>query len=288
MKKVVAVIFVAMVLCLLAGVSAHAAAKVPEHSLIRPFPGSVLAQNMSKYEKFGAFEFRVKNEATGKTEKVGVKGEYRRLLYEVYKSDGQRNKGITRLEFFENFKAAALEKGGTVKSEDPQGVLVFTVPRKDGGITWCQVQTTNLGQTYLTIVDEQPFRKSLTFGPAEMKAALDKGGRVALYDILFDFDKATLQQSSDKQLQHVLTLLAQNPKLVVEVQGHTDNKGGEAYNLELSQRRAETVVEYLALFGIDKGRLRPKGYGFSKPLASNDTEEGRAKNRRVEIVRIGQ
>ncbi|HCR38230.1 MAG TPA: hypothetical protein DIV80_01915 [Synergistaceae bacterium] len=286
MRKAFLIVVAAMLTFYAMGAVSLAGEEVPEHPLIRPFPGSVLAQNMSKYLKFEAFDFRVTNPETGKVEKVNIKGEYRRLLYEVYREDGQRNKDISRLEFFENFKAAALEQGGEVRSEDPQGLLVFTLPREDGGITWCQVETTTLGQTYLTIVDEKPFTKSLTFGPAEMKTTLDKDGRIILYDILFDHDKATLQQSSDKQLQHIVTMMMENPELRMEVQGHTDSQGSDDYNLDLSQRRAETVVAYLTLFGIAEERLMPRGYGESKPVDTNDTEAGRAKNRRVELVSI--
>ena len=143
-----------------------------------------------------------------------------------------------------------------------------------------------LGQQDLIIVDEKPFKKSLTFGPAEMKAALDAEGRIQLYGILFDLDKATLQLESSKQLQHMVTLLKDNPDLMLEVQGHTDDQGSDDYNLNLSQRRAETVVAYLGLFGIDTSRLVPKGYGESKPVIPNTTEEGRAKNRRVELVKL--
>jgi outer membrane protein OmpA-like peptidoglycan-associated protein len=121
-----------------------------------------------------------------------------------------------------------------------------------------------------------------------MKTALDKDGRIILYDILFDYDKATVQQSSDKQLQHIVTLLPENPELRMEVQGHTDSQGGDEYNLDLSQRRAETVVAYLNLFGIAGDRLSAKGYGESEPVETNETEEGRAKNRRVELVRVGE
>lgn len=275
-----------LLLFLLVCFASPASAKdpVPEHPLIRPFPGSVLSQNMSRYKTFEAFEFRAMNPATGKAEKVIVKGEYRRLLYEVFKEHGERNKDISRLEFYENFKAAALEQGGEIKFEN--GVLVFTVPRDDGGITWCQLETTTLGQTYLTIVDEKPFERSLTFGPLEIKAALDKDGRIILYDILFDYDKATLKQSSDKQLQHIVTMMLENPDLKVEVQGHTDNQGSDEYNLNLSQLRAETVASYLGLFGIHSERLIPKGYGESQPVDTNETEEGRARNRRVELVQI--
>ena len=283
MKKLALLVMAAVAISFISGTVILAAEEVPEHPLIRPFPGSVMAQNMSKYMKYDAFEFRATDPETGKTEKVTVKGEYRRLLYEVFKDDGERNTDISHLEFYENFKAAALEQGGEVMCEEP---LVFTVPRDDGGTTWCQVETTSLGQTYLTIVDEKPFRKSLTFGPAEMKTALDKDGRIILYDILFDYDKASLQQSSEKQLQHIVTLMLKNPELKVEVQGHTDNQGGDEYNLDLSQRRAETVVAYLNLFGITGERLAAKGYGESKPVDTNETEDGRAKNRRVELVSL--
>lgn len=287
-EKTFIFLLTAVALCFVSGAMLFAAEEVPEHPLIRPFPGSVLAQNMSKYIKYEAFDFRVTDPETGKKEKMNIKGEYRRLLYEVFKDNGERNKDISRLEFFENFKAAAREQGGEVRFEDPKGVLVFTVPRDDGGITWCQVDTTTMGQTYLTIVDEQPFEKSLTFGPAEMKTALDKDGRIILYDILFDHDKASLQQSSDKQLQHIVTLMLENPELRMEVQGHTDSQGSDEYNLDLSQRRAETVVAYLNLFGIAGDRLSAKGYGESSPVDTNETEEGRAKNRRVELVSMNK
>ena len=179
------------------------AAEIPEHPLIRPFPGSVLAENMCNHAKFEAFEFRVTNPDTGKAEKKLVKGEYLRLLYEVRNPDGSRVTTLSKLEFQENFKTAAKEKGGTVLWEDPKGLLTFTVPREDGGITYCQLDAVaNLGQQYLTIVDEMPLETSLKFGPAEMKAALDKDGRVLLYGILFDYDKATLQKESLEQLEH--------------------------------------------------------------------------------------
>jgi OmpA-OmpF porin, OOP family len=73
---------------------------------------------------------------------------------------------------------------------------------------------------------------------------------------------------------------------MLEVQGHTDDQGSDDYNLKLSQRRAETVVACLGLFGIDPSRLVPKGYGESKTVMPNTTEEGRAKNRRVELVKL--
>ena len=97
----------------------------------------------------------------------------------------------------------------------------------------------------------------------------------------------TLQQASGKQLQEVLTLLLSNPDLRLEIQGHTDNDGSADYNLRLSQQRAESVLRYLLLFGIDPARLQAKGYGETMPVAPNDTAENKEKNRRVELTRIG-
>jgi outer membrane protein OmpA-like peptidoglycan-associated protein len=256
-----------------------------EHPLIRPFPGSVLIEDFSHYREYDVYEFSVTDPETGKTVEKPVKGEYRRLHYEVQDENGKPVPNISQLEFRENYRAAAEEKGGEVLYED-RVRMTFTVPREDGGITYCEL-TGNVGrgQQRLNIVDEKPFNRSMKFGPKEMKTALDKDNRVALYDILFEYDKATLQVDSQEQLGHVVVLLKENPDLVVEVQGHTDGEGSEDYNLELSQRRAETVVDFLTLFGIDPARLTAKGYGESKPVESNDTEEGRAKNRRVELVK---
>jgi outer membrane protein OmpA-like peptidoglycan-associated protein len=86
----------------------------------------------------------------------------------------------------------------------------------------------------------------------------------------------------------VLTLLAENPELRFEIQGHTDGDGSEEYNLELSRQRAESVLKYLVLFGIEPTRLQAKGYGESIPVAPNDTDENKAKNRRVILARMNQ
>lgn len=255
-----------------------------EHPLIRPFPGSTLNDNMCKYNEFNEYAFTVIDPDTNKETKAAVRGKFWALLYTLYTPDGKWDRSHSILEYKENYKAAALEKGGTVRY-DKGSTLVFTLPNDDGGKTWVQLHVTNGAQQYLWIIEEAGFKKSLTFGPAEMKAALDAEGRVQLHDILFDLDKATLKAESSKQLQDVVTLLKQNPALKIEVQGHTDDQGAEDYNMKLSQSRAETVVTYLGIFGIDAGRLTPKGFGESKPVMSNDTEEGRAKNRRVELVK---
>jgi outer membrane protein OmpA-like peptidoglycan-associated protein len=107
---------------------------------------------------------------------------------------------------------------------------------------------------------------------------------VILEKIEFDFDKATIKPVSDPLLDAVANTLKAHPEIEkLEVQGHTDNKGGPFYNQKLSDSRANAVKQALVKRGIDGKRLTSKGYGQSKPIAPNDTEEGRATNRRVQF-----
>ena len=115
---------------------------------------------------------------------------------------------------------------------------------------------------------------------------LDSSGTVSIYGINFDFNKADLQAGAEKILTEIVLLMKRNPGLKIEIQGHTDNTGSADYNLSLSNKRAESVKNYLTLFGITVSRMNAKGYGMSRPVASNNTEEGRAENRRVELVKL--
>lgn len=113
--------------------------------------------------------------------------------------------------------------------------------------------------------------------------SLHVGATIILHNIFFDFDKAVLLQQSYNELQNLLTILQDHPKMRIEIRGHTDGRGSEDYNQRLSENRAKAVVDYLVSKGIDSRRLQYKGFGKSKPIASNATEEGRARNRRVEF-----
>jgi len=121
----------------------------------------------------------------------------------------------------------------------------------------------------------------------EMARALNATGRIALYGIFFDTDKTDIKSESTPTLNEIGQLLKTNPKLAILVVGHTDNQGAYDYNLDLSKRRADAVVKALtASYGADAKRMRGAGAGMMAPSATNDTEEGRAKNRRVEIVKL--
>jgi len=136
---------------------------------------------------------------------------------------------------------------------------------------------------YLDIIDisgESPEEEIIRdFGLEKVEV----GATVVLENIFFETNKATLKPESYTQLEQVLKFLNSNPSVRMEISGHTDNTGTLKYNTKLSQSRAEAVVRYLVERGIDASRFDAKGYAFTQPIAPNDTEEGRAKNRRVEF-----
>ena len=124
-------------------------------------------------------------------------------------------------------------------------------------------------------------------GSEDWSARLEKECRLPLYGVVFDFNKASLRPESESVLSKAAGVLKARPMLKVEVQGHTDNVGGDDYNLKLSDARAASVKGWFTQHGIDAARLASKGYGKTQPIADNGTDSGRAKNRRVEVVRQG-
>ncbi len=130
-------------------------------------------------------------------------------------------------------------------------------------------------------------RKMVTVKAAEMARSIDTTGRIALYGVFFDTDKAEIKPESTPAISEIATLLKGDPKLSVLIVGHTDNQGAFDYNVELSRRRADAVVRALvATHRIEARRMRAAGAGMIAPAAANDAEEGRARNRRVEIVKL--
>ncbi len=111
-----------------------------------------------------------------------------------------------------------------------------------------------------------------------------RGLIVSLPDILFDFDKATLRPEVESTLEQVAAVLIQYPTLQIQVEGHTDTVGPEAYNLDLSERRATAVSEFLIGQGIARNQISHEGFGETRPVADNETEDGRQRNRRVDLV----
>jgi outer membrane protein OmpA-like peptidoglycan-associated protein len=112
---------------------------------------------------------------------------------------------------------------------------------------------------------------------------IELGGKIALNHITFETNSATLKESSQFELDRIVDLMKVNPKLQVEISAHTDDVGEEDSNMKLSNKRAQSALEYLIKKGVGKDRMTPKGYGESQPLFENNSDEHRALNRRVEL-----
>lgn len=145
------------------------------------------------------------------------------------------------------------------------------------------------GGVYVEIVEAKPMeggKVSASLNAADMAKGIAAEGKVAVYGVYFDTNKTDVKAESKAALGEMAKLLQQDPKLKVYVVGHTDNQGPLAHNVELSQKRAESVFKALAAdYKIDAKRLSAKGIASYSPVASNDADTGREKNRRVELVK---
>lgn len=163
-------------------------------------------------------------------------------------------------------------------------LAIMTFQIGDG--SYCEALENRTGVLVVAVSPKARERKMVTVTSDEMAKALAATGNIALYGIQFDTNKSSLKPVSVDTIAQIAKLLQAQPALKLDVVGHTDNVGDAAANLKLSQRRADAVVVSLVEdHGIDEARLTARGEGMGKPLADNATEEGRAKNRRVELVK---
>jgi OmpA-OmpF porin, OOP family len=152
---------------------------------------------------------------------------------------------------------------------------------RDNAEIWAEIWS--MGDDFtVTVVEKQLMRQDIT--ASDMLDAINKNGFIAL-DIHFDTGKSTIKPESDPIVQQIVQLLIDNADLKLGVEGHTDNVGDPKSNQKLSDDRAKSVVAALGKSGIQTSRLFPAGFGQDRPVADNRSEEGRAKNRRVELVK---
>lgn len=191
------------------------------------------------------------------------------------------------LQIIRNYTNAMKKIGGQLIYEYEDGGSQNVVLKlvKDGKETWAYVYATS--NTYnLNIVEKEAMDQDVVADASSMAKSIEETGKVAVYGIYFDTGKSTLKPESQPTLQEIAKLLKADPALKLYVVGHTDNTGLFDTNIKLSVDRAVTVVNSLvSQFSVDASRLKAYGDGPTAPVASNNTEEGKALNRRVELVK---
>lgn len=268
-----------------------------DHPLIGRFDGSTI----TAYEALAFDEVAV---AQRPEEVMMVEGAVTRLAYTY-------PEGTALVQVTRNFEQQLTNEGFSVKlscSQDECGGMSYEVEQFGNSPSWADrfnyryvmgtrargdgtVHATFFGsvnngivRAVVTVTEEEAMAFEMV--PAEeMQSAISETGRVALYGIQFALDDATIQPESTPTLDEVARFLTANQDLMVVIVGHTDNQGTMPYNLDLSARRAQAVRDALVQdYAISADRLSHAGAGFLAPVASNASEDGRALNRRVEII----
>jgi OmpA-OmpF porin, OOP family len=233
-------------------------------------------------QPFDSFTFHVKVGNSSKDQAVeGHRYDYRYNLKE----------GATMpspLQILRNYQNAARAVGGQVmfSSEDNTTLNIS----KDGKEAWIAVQTSNAPSgmfILMNIIEKEGMKQDVTMNADAMMQGLSETGMVAVYGIYFDTAKSDIKPESEPALAEIAKLLSAHPELRVYIVGHTDMVGEPTANVKLAQARAQSVVTALSTKnGIPPSRMISFGAGPYAPVATNRTEEGRAKNRRVELVEI--
>jgi OmpA-OmpF porin, OOP family len=238
--------------------------------LVTRFPGGII--NSCENKEFEQADFPLGNDKDGNALTKHLEGEF-------HSWDIATHEGVSEIQVFRNFQTA-LKTGGFVldyvRSPD---VLVA-----HKGNTWIQIESKGTFY-YQTIVAVKDMQQEVTADATSLSDEINKSGHVAVYGIHFDTGKAIILADSGQILSEIVKLLQQNPALKLRVEGHTDNQGNAAANQALSEKRAQAVLTWLTAHGIPAARLTAKGFGQAQPVADNATEDGRAKNRRVELAK---
>jgi outer membrane protein OmpA-like peptidoglycan-associated protein len=280
-----------------------------DHPLVSRYPGAIITEYaVTAFDEFTLPLGKLKDNAPGKSQHL--EGKITRIAYAV-------PAGRSILEVYRNYESA-LKKAGF----DFLFACVNNEGCGDGGVTLYAAKgeedwSWTAGQRYLSakqsraegdayvslhigqwsnldrgsslvlyVVEVKPMQGDLvTADAAALASDIDKTGHSAVYGIYFDTAKADVKPESDAALKEIAKMLSQNAQLKLLVVGHTDSAGALASNMDLSKRRADAVVQALtSKYGVAPARLTAQGAGPLAPVASNQTEPGRAKNRRVELV----
>lgn len=245
-------------------------------SLFSRMPGFYI----SNYQEldFNRFEFPVSPD-----EKKTVEGHYSYLDY--YAKDGI--KIPSGLQVTSNYVNAVKAIGGEKVYEFEDGGTQYVTLKvtKNNAEVWAMVEGASNGMYKVYVVEKQMMKQDVAANAEALASDINETGKTLVYGIYFDTGKSDIKPESEPALNEIVKMLNANPALKLYVVGHTDNAGAFDYNIKLSQSRAAAVVGVLVnKKGVSASRLTPFGAGPTSPVASNKSEEGRAKNRRVELV----
>lgn len=245
-----------------------------DHPLLSRMPGFYI-------ESYDVKEF---DSETFNREKLGLPGytaEGRKTYIRYWIQPGTT--APSNLQIIRNYENA-LTSVGAVTTWQSRYNLHAKLER-GGKSVWVKVNIPDSRCYVLTIVEEQGLQQQVQANAEAWISDIKTTGHAAVYGIYFDTNQAVLKPESEPALKEIAALMEKNPALRVHVVGHTDNQGDFAYNMKLSEARAAAVMNALtARYKVNAARLRASGVGPLAPVAPNRTEEGKAKNRRVELV----
>ena len=230
---------------------------------------------------FDAVDFNI---APGGTKIITKEGTKTSIRYDFNFESGQSKPSV--LQILRNYESAAKKIGGqTVYLNAGEATSVFKVIKTNAEI-WVKVETggnDNNDSYEITILEIETMKQEITSN--DILTTLNTDGHIALY-INFETGKSDIRPESQKIVDQIVEMLKSNPKLKISIEGHTDNVGNAQSNQILSENRAKAIMNAIVSKGIDKLQLSSKGWGQTKSIDDNKTEDGKAKNRRVEIVKL--
>jgi len=230
-----------------------------------------------RQSQFDQLDFR---DEKGRVVKVEGK-----LQYTEYRIKHGMTNPPSGLQIIRNFEHAMKNIGGITVYQS--GTSDLWLKRDKGGKTFYVHVRAPHGETYyLSVLEKETMAQEIVADAKSLMRDIQASGHASVYGIYFDFDKADIRPESEPAIREIAKLLEGNKGLKLYVVGHTDNVGGLDYNMKLSKARADAVVkELITQYKVSADRLKAFGVSSLAPIASNDTEEGRAKNRRVELVK---
>jgi OmpA-OmpF porin, OOP family len=244
-----------------------------DHPLLSRMPNFYI--NNYIFKEFDQLDFK---DEKGKPFKV--EGKVYKFVYKI----NEGSQVPSYIQILRNYQHAIEKIGGKKLYED--SINIFLKLEKDNTVTWVHVLAFGGGSAYnLDIVEQEEMKQDVVADAVSMAKDISTTGKVAIYGIYFDTNKTDIKPESEASIKEIANLLQQNAQLKLFIVGHTDNVGTVEANMDLSKRRAESVISYLvANYKADASRLKGYGVGPLAPVASNSTDEGKAKNRRVELV----